>query len=49
MKDEQGLLNFSENIKPIIERCRDGKRLSKYERLTIVEYYLEVLHFLANN
>ena len=46
MANKQGLVNFTHNIKPIMEKCRDGKKLTKDEQGTIVQYYLEVIVFI---
>jgi hypothetical protein len=43
----RGMCNFLQNIKPIMEKCRDGKKLSKDEQGQIVKFYLEVAHFTA--
>ena len=49
MSNKQGLVNFSKNIEPIMLKCKGGKKLTKEEQLEIMEYYLEVLHYLAFN
>jgi len=48
MTMKEGLLNFSKNIKPIMLKCREGKKVTKEEQRTISEYYQEVLYYLAN-
>ena len=48
MKDKaEGLRNFIANIKPIMEKCRDGKKLTPEEQITIVQFYLEVIHIVG--
>lgn len=49
MAGKQGLINFTQNIKPVMEKCRDGKKLHKDEQKNIVEFYLEVIHYLQNS
>lgn len=49
MTDREGIANFILNIKPIMEKCRDGKNLTKQEQSTIKEFYLEVIHYVANS
>ena len=47
MNNTEGLKNFARNIKPIMEKCRDGKKLSKDEQSTIVQFYLETIACLG--
>lgn len=46
MEKKQGLKNFIVNIKPVMVKCRDGKKLTKDEQKTIVAFYLEVINYL---
>ena len=47
MEQKQGLRNFTQNIKPVMLKCKDGKRLTKNEQKQIVEFYLEVVDFIS--
>ena len=47
MEQKQGIKNFAVNIKPIMEKCRHGKKLTKQEQETIVQFYLEVVDFIS--
>ena len=49
MDAKQVLVNFTLNIQPIMRKCRDGIKLTKDEQETIVEYYLEVVHYLGKS
>lgn len=39
--------NFIQNIKPIMLKINEEKKLSISERKTIVEFHLEVVHYVA--
>jgi hypothetical protein len=43
---KEGLCNFAVNIKSLMQKCADGKKLTLDERRTIVSFYLEVVRFL---
>lgn len=47
MNQKQGLQNFAGNMKPIMEKCRGGKELTKDERDNIVQFYLEVVDYIS--
>lgn len=49
MEGSKGLRNFVVNIKPIMEKCRDGVKLHKEEQKQIVSFYLETIHVLTSN
>jgi hypothetical protein len=38
----EGLKNFTRNIKPVILKIKDGKKLTQSELNQIKEFYLEV-------
>lgn len=40
-----GVKNFVMNIKPIMEKLRDGQAITKEEGKTVTEFYLEVCYF----
>ena len=42
----EGLSNFVKNIEPTIRACRDRKKLTPDQQEQIVQFYLEVLHYL---
>ena len=48
MEQKKGLRNFCQNIKPTMTKCREGKRLTKEEQETIVQFYLEVVSYLGS-
>lgn len=49
MEQKQGLVNFAQNVEPIIQKCRDRKKLMISEQESIVQFYLEVLNYLTTH
>ncbi len=47
MEQKQGLRNFVQNIKPVMLKCKGGKKLTKDEQGQIVQFYLEVVDFIS--
>ncbi len=47
MGQKQGLKNFALNIQPAIHKLRDRAKLSEGEQESIVQFYLEVVNYLA--
>lgn len=45
----EGLTNFVKNIEPIISKCQDRKKLTPSEQESLVQFYLEVIHYLNNS
>ena len=45
-KAEQGLKNFTENIRPIMDKCRDREELNSDEQNTILQFYMEVVYVI---
>lgn len=45
--NKRGVMNFTQNIKPLMMKCRKGEKITKDEQRQIVEYYLEVVHYLG--
>jgi hypothetical protein len=49
MADKQGITYFAKNIEPIMQKCKNGEKLTKGEQYNIVQFYLEALHYIANS
>ncbi len=49
MEQKQGIKNFAVNIKPIMQKCNAGVRITKDEQKQIVQFYLEVVDHLSKD
>ena len=47
MNGQRGIKNYLQNIKPTMLKLKDGERLLRSEEQSIVEFYLEVNHFIS--
>lgn len=46
MTQKQGLINFVENIRPIMEKIKDQKKLTEDEYQSVLQLYLEERDYL---
>lgn len=48
MTQLEGLKNFAVNIKPTMLKIKEGKKLTQSELQAILQFYLEVMDYLAS-
>ena len=47
MEQLQGIKNFTANIQPVMLRIRNGRTVTKPELESVLQFYLEVVNYLA--
>lgn len=47
MTQLEGLKNFAQNVKPVMQKCKNRQKLTKSEQQSILQFYFEVVDYLA--